>query len=90
MAHGCAWGSWCREPTVCRALQEVSTLAGSEDVSVFQPQFSPDGRWLAYAADPQGWWQIYLYDLHSGRAPPAHPGAAEHAQPAWGQGMRTL
>jgi dipeptidyl aminopeptidase/acylaminoacyl peptidase len=71
------------------ALQEVRTIAGSEGVSVFQPQFSPDGRWLAYAADSQGWWQIYLHDLQSGEHRQLTQVSAEHAQPAWGQGMRT-
>ena len=71
------------------ALQEVSTLAGGEDVSVFQPQFSPDGRWLAYAADPEGWWHIFLYDLHSGEHRQLTHGTAEYAQPAWAQGART-
>ncbi|OGO70008.1 MAG: hypothetical protein A2Z49_02920 [Chloroflexi bacterium RBG_19FT_COMBO_56_12] len=72
------------------ALQEVSTIAGGEDVSVFQPQFSPDGRRLVYAADAQGWWQIYLYDLQTGQHRQLTQQPAEHAQPAWGQGMRTF
>jgi dipeptidyl aminopeptidase/acylaminoacyl peptidase len=70
-------------------LQETVTLAGGEDVSVYQPAFSPDGRWLAYVADPQGWWQVYLYDLHSGQHRQLTHQPAEHAQPAWGQGMRS-
>jgi dipeptidyl aminopeptidase/acylaminoacyl peptidase len=75
-----------RLPTV----QEVSTLAGGDGVSVFQPRFSPDGRWLAYAADPQGWWHVYLYDLQTGEHRQLTRLPAEHAQPAWGQGMRSF
>ncbi|MEA3350999.1 MAG: prolyl oligopeptidase family serine peptidase [Chloroflexota bacterium] len=71
-------------------LGDVQTVAGDEGVSIFQPQFSPDGRWLAYVSDRSGWWQIYIYDLESGeqRTLTDAPGA-EHGIPAWVQGMRT-
>lgn len=70
-------------------LRSVTTLAGGEGLAVFQPQFSPDGRWLAYVADPDGWWQLFLYDLHSGEHRQLTYDEAEFAQPAWGQGART-
>lgn len=73
------------------SLEDVETIAGDETTSIFQPQFSPDGRYLAYVSDQTGWWQIYLYGLD------AQPGehrqltftSAEHGLPAWVQGQRT-
>ncbi len=70
-------------------LDEIETLAGGEDVSVFQPQFSPDGRFLAYVSDESGWWQIYLHDLASGERRQLTHAKAEHGAPAWVQGLRT-
>jgi dipeptidyl aminopeptidase/acylaminoacyl peptidase len=71
------------------ALGEATTIAGGEDISIFQPQFSPDGRSLAYVSDADGWWQIHLYDLQSGEHRQLTRTPAEHALPAWVQGMRT-
>jgi dipeptidyl aminopeptidase/acylaminoacyl peptidase len=70
-------------------IEETVTIAGSEDISVFQPQFSPDGRYLAYVADPDGWWQIFLYDLESGKQRQITFEQAEHGLPAWIQGLRS-
>ncbi|MBO8140865.1 MAG: S9 family peptidase [Firmicutes bacterium] len=70
-------------------LRHVEIAAGGEDVSVFQPEFSPDGRFLAYVSDETGWWHIYLLELESGRRRRLTSGAAEHGVPAWRQGMRT-
>lgn len=64
-------------------------IAGGDDVAVFQPAFSPDGRWLSYVADQSGVGQIYLYDLASGNERMLTAGSGEHGQPAWAQGMRS-
>lgn len=63
---------------------------GGPAISVFQPAFSPDGRHLAYVSDADGWWHIYLHDLATNSGRRLTEGAAEHGQPAWAQGMRTL
>ena len=42
---------------------DIVTLAGDRDTAIFQPEFSPDGRYLAYVSDASGWGQIMLYDL---------------------------
>ena len=36
-------------------------IAGSDDISVFQPSWSPDDV-LHYIADDDGWWHLYRYD----------------------------
>jgi dipeptidyl aminopeptidase/acylaminoacyl peptidase len=70
-------------------LSETTTIAGDENTSLFQPQFSPDGRWLAYISDLSGWWQIYVYDLEQGEHRRLTQMPAEHGEPAWVQGVRT-
>ncbi len=70
-------------------LHETTTLAGNEQTSIFQPQFSPDGHWLAYVSDQTGWWQIYSYNLDKGEHIQLTHAPAEHGNPAWVQGLRT-
>ncbi len=71
------------------ALAEVVTIAGGENISIFQPQFSPDGRYLAYVSDQTGWWQFTLYDLQTEEHLQVTEDQAEYGQPAWAQGQRT-
>jgi len=68
---------------------EITTVAGDDNTSIFQPQFSPDGRSLAYVSDESGWWQIYLYDLGTQERRQLTTTEAEHGIPAWVQGLRT-
>ena len=85
-------------------LVDVVPIAGGNDVSIFQPSFSPDGRYLAYVSDisnsenpvevenvnmSERWWQLYLYDLYRGEHSALTIEQAEHGLPAWGQGLRT-
>ena len=70
-------------------LVEQSVLVGSGQVSIYQPEFSPDGRCLAYISDQTGWWQIYLYDLEGKDTRQLTHEPAEHGLPAWAQGMRS-
>ncbi len=72
------------------SLQATRLIAGGPATSIFQPAFSPDGRYLAYVSDLDGWWQLYLHDLASGTQRPLTEGAAEHGQPAWSYGQRTF
>jgi dipeptidyl aminopeptidase/acylaminoacyl peptidase len=71
------------------ALEEIETIAGGETISIFQPEFSPDGRFLAYVSDASGWWQLYLYDLENRQHRQLTYSPSEHGLPAWTQGVRT-
>jgi dipeptidyl aminopeptidase/acylaminoacyl peptidase len=72
------------------ALTEVQTIAGGEEIAIFQPQFASNGRFLVYASDESGWWQLYSYDLLRGEHRQVTDTPAEHGLPAWIQGMRTF
>lgn len=69
-------------------VQQMQVIAGGDDISVFQPEFSPDGRFLAFISDELGWWQLYVYDLHTREIRRLTTDEAEYGQPAWIQGLR--
>ena len=69
--------------------ESVETITGAENISIFQPEFSPDGRWLSYVSDQNGWWQLYLYDVEQKTHKPLTGAPAEDGAPAWVQGVRT-
>ncbi|MCJ7717463.1 MAG: S9 family peptidase [Anaerolineales bacterium] len=71
-------------------LKSDILIAGGEGISVIQPEFSPDGRFLAYVSDQNGWWQIYIRDLDSGKTRQLTHAQAEHALPPWLQDQRTF
>lgn len=64
------------------------TIAGDDQTAIFQPEFSPDGRYLAYISDATGWGQLYLYDLETRTHKQITDAQAEHGAPAWIQGAR--
>src|SRR5690606_6224234 len=39
-------------------VASAQTIAGDERTAIFQPEFSPDGRYLAYVGDATGWSQL--------------------------------
>ncbi|MBI5666820.1 MAG: S9 family peptidase [Chloroflexi bacterium] len=67
----------------------TGTIAGSSTVAIFQPEFSPDGRYLSYVSDETGWNQLYLYDLTDRTHRQLTTDEADHGAPAWVQGVRT-
>ncbi len=73
-------------PPVCTHRQ---IIAGGKDTAIFQPAFSPDGEWLAYVSDADGWAHLYAYHLASGSHRQLTYDHAEYSTPAWVQGMRT-
>jgi dipeptidyl aminopeptidase/acylaminoacyl peptidase len=65
-------------------------LAGGPSVSVLQPAFSPDGRFMSFLSDQSGWWGLYLCNLTGeGAAQPLWVEGAELGVPTWVQGVRT-
>ena len=46
-------------------LGEPEAVAGGDDVAVFQPEFTPDGKHLLYVSDESGWGRISALELAS-------------------------
>jgi WD40-like Beta Propeller Repeat len=42
---------------------EPAVIAGGGEISLFQPEWSPDGSALFYVSDESGWWNLYCYDF---------------------------
>ena len=69
------------------ALGDDDVVAGGDGVSCFQPTWGPDGK-LYFAADPNGWWNLFRWDGDATRCLCAME--AEFALPQWVFGMRTF
>ena len=68
------------------SLGEATLIAGGESVSVYQPEWSPDGI-LHYVSEQSGWWN--LYRVVDGTQQALHPDDAEYARPQWIFASRT-
>ncbi len=68
-------------------LCDVKQVFGSENIPVFQPEFSPDGRYLAFLANDGEWDSLQTLELSTGQRKTL-VGNASMMEPAWGQGMR--
>ncbi|WP_160153507.1 S9 family peptidase [Microbulbifer sp. ALW1] len=72
------------EVTPSGSLSNIEQVAGGSNESLFQPQWSPDGK-LYYVSDRSNWWNIY----ELGKNKPLWEKAAEFATPQWVFGMST-
>ncbi len=68
------------------SLRSVGKIAGGDDESICQPEWSPDGR-LYFVSDRTGWWNIYRYE--GGGVKPVCPREAEFGRPQWVFGLST-
>ncbi|MEZ5285643.1 MAG: prolyl oligopeptidase family serine peptidase [Vicinamibacterales bacterium] len=68
-------------------LGERVKVAGGADESIFQPEWSPDGR-LYFVSDRTGWWNLYRQGAGAG-IEPLHPMQAEFGKPQWTFSMVT-
>jgi len=67
-------------------LGEAEKIAGSENESIFCPQWSPDGV-LYFVSDRSGWWNLYRW--RDQRREALCPMEAEFGRPQWVFGMST-
>jgi dipeptidyl aminopeptidase/acylaminoacyl peptidase len=80
---------WLSELDGAGGITEPLIIAGSASESVFQPEWSPDGRAIFFVSDRSGWWNLYRFDLASRKSEPLAPMAAEFGVPLWKLGART-
>ena len=67
-------------------FDRMAHVAGSDDESIVQPEWSPDNV-LHFVSDRTNWWNIYRYC--DGLIEPLLPMEAEFARPQWVFGMAT-
>jgi len=70
-------------------VTELRSIAGSVSESIFQPEWSPDGRAIFFVSDRSNWWNLYRFDLASRTSEPLAPMAAEFGVPLWRLGAST-
>ncbi|MEP7271524.1 MAG: S9 family peptidase [Acidobacteriota bacterium] len=68
------------------SLVDASLIAGGDDESIFQPEWSPDGV-LYFVSDRSGWWNLYRH--RDGQSEALCPMEAEFGLPQWVFGMKT-
>lgn len=70
-------------------LGPAQLIAGGDDVAIFQPEFTPDGKHLLYISDQTGFGRLAMHELASGQTRWLGDEGVEYALPAWIQGIRT-
>lgn len=68
------------------ALGAPQQVAGGPEVSIFQPEFAPDGL-LHFVSDATGWWNLYRHS--GGKCEALTDLQAEFGLPQWQFGMST-
>lgn len=68
------------------SLVDKQLVAGGDDESILQPEWSPDGT-LHFVSDRTGWWN--LYRLREGRVDNVFDMPAEFGAPQWVFGLST-
>lgn len=63
------------------SLSKIELIAGGDNESICQPEFSPDGR-LYFSSDRSNWWNLYRRDKN-GKIEPIYPLDAEFGYPHW-------
>ncbi len=77
---------WAAELNPDGSLNEAELVAGGDEESIFQPEWSPGGL-LYFVSDRSGWWNLYR---RSGEAvEPVIEREAEFGMPQWMFGMST-
>ena len=68
------------------SLSHASCIAGGQEESIFQPEWSPSGV-LHFISDRTGWWNLYHFDENNSQA--LYPMEAEFGVPQWVFGLST-
>src|SRR5262249_44987642 len=69
--------------------KEPQAIAGARQESIFQPEWSADGRSIYFVSDRSNWWNLYCFGLKSRTTEALHSMAAEFGVPQWNFGAST-
>ena len=64
-------------------LENLDLFYNQESISILQPEFSPDGKYLAFLSDQSGWWNISIYGLLTREFNQQTFVEADHGLPPW-------
>jgi dipeptidyl aminopeptidase/acylaminoacyl peptidase len=71
-------------------VSDIKHIAGDDETVIFQPEFSPDGKWLSYLTSAGEWDALVLVDLETMEKRILYQPQGLHLlEPAWVQGERT-
>jgi dipeptidyl aminopeptidase/acylaminoacyl peptidase len=70
-------------------LGEPQLAAGGDEVAVFQPEFTHDGKHVLFVADNSGWGRLTSREISGGSQRSLTPDGLEYGAPAWIQDLRT-
>jgi dipeptidyl aminopeptidase/acylaminoacyl peptidase len=65
------------------SLINKKKLVGKNDESIVQPQWSPDGKYIYFISDQNGWWNIYRTTIDGQSVEHIYNMEAEFGGPAW-------
>jgi dipeptidyl aminopeptidase/acylaminoacyl peptidase len=71
-------------------IAKQEQLAGDRQTAIFQPEFNPNGKSIAYVSDESGNGELYLRSLETGALRRLTDDGSERGRPAWTQGLRTF
>jgi dipeptidyl aminopeptidase/acylaminoacyl peptidase len=69
-------------------LRSPRVVAGGDQVAIFQPEFTPDGKSLVFVSDETGFGRLAVLELASGTRRWLTGEGDEYFRPAWQQGAR--
>ncbi|CAF0731439.1 unnamed protein product [Rotaria sordida] len=64
-------------------LVNKKKLFGKINESILQPQWSPDGKFIYFISDQNGWWNIYRFNINDQSFEHVYNMEAEFGGPAW-------
>jgi dipeptidyl aminopeptidase/acylaminoacyl peptidase len=80
---------WLADINKSGQIENKKHIAGADNISVFQPQWSPDDI-LHFISDDSGWWHLYRYsntcfpeNRHTGKKTQLTKGNKEFGLPQW-------
>ena len=83
-----------RPTSDCSAVHQVLPLSittiSRRGISFSSPQFSPDGKFLAFTSDETGWRSLWVADADGNHAVRLETGMGEIGRPDWVPGMISM